>query len=268
MQDTPSTKQQSLAVPIAIVIAGLLIGGAVYMSGKSGTSTSGNANALARAQRDITIPPVTESDNILGSANADIVIVEYSDTECPFCRNFHNTLQTVVKDYGTSGKVSWVYRHFPIVQLHSKAPKEAQATECAADQGKFWPYIDQIFAITPANDGLDPAKLPEIARGLGLDMTAFNACLNSDTHVAEIAQSVSDAQNAGANGTPSSFLVLAKPLSQKTADDVTLLYASLKLPDGSLPVSINKERTIVAISGALPIDYIKGTIDIILGGKK
>lgn len=266
MQDTPSTKQ-SLAVPVAIVIAGLLIGGAVYMSGKSDSAASNTARAIAQAQRDIALPPVTEKDNILGSPNADIVIVEYSDTECPFCKNFHATLQTIVKEYGTSGKVSWVYRHFPIVQLHSKAPKQAQATQCAADQGKFWPYIDQIFAITPANNGLDHAKLPEIARDLGLDVTAFNACLNSDRHVAEISQSVSDAQNAGANGTPSSFFVLAKPLSQKTADDVTLLYAALKLPDGSLPVSISKDRKIVSISGALPIDYIKGTIDIILGGK-
>ncbi len=172
-----------------------------------------------------------------------------------------------MKQYGTDGKVAWVYRHFPIAQLHAKAAKEAQASECAADQGKFWPYIDEIYAITPSNDGLDASKLPEIARDLGLDVTAFNTCLNSDKHVAEIAASVREAQEAGANGTPSSFLVLTEALTQKEADDVALLYSSLKMPDGTLPVTISKDRTIVGISGALTIDYIKATIDTILGTK-
>jgi protein-disulfide isomerase len=267
MQDTQPSKQ-SFAIPVAIVLAGLLIGGAVYMSGTGdGVTKGGYANPLAQVARDINIKPLSAEDNILGSANADITIVEYSDTECPFCKTFHGTLQTIMKEYGTSGKVAWAYRHFPIAQLHRKAAKEAQASECAADQGKFWQYIDQVYALTPSNDGLDPAKLPEIAKSVGLDVTAFNACLGSDKHVAEIEASVAEAQGAGANGTPSSFLVLAKPLSQKTADDVTLLFASLKLPDGSLPVTINKDRTIVGISGALPHDFIKATVDTILGTK-
>jgi protein-disulfide isomerase len=266
MQD--QANKQSFAIPVAIVLAGLLIGGAVYMSGKNaGPAKAGYVNPLAQATRDINIRPLSDADHILGSTNADITIVEYSDTGCPFCKNFHSTLQTIMKEYGTGGKVAWAYRHFPIAQLHQKATKEAQASECAADQGKFWQYIDQIYAITPSNDGLDHAKLPEIAKSLGLDLNTFNACLSSDRHLAEIAASVTDAQNAGANGTPSSFLVLAKPMSQKTADDVTLLYASLKLPDGSLPVAVNKARDIVAISGALPHDFIKATLDTILGTK-
>ncbi|MFA6158937.1 MAG: thioredoxin domain-containing protein [Candidatus Paceibacterota bacterium] len=266
MQDNQSNKQ-SFAIPVAIVLAGLLIGGAVYMSGKGGIKAGGIANPLAQAARDITIRPISAADHILGSANAQIAIVEYSDTECPFCKNFHTTLQTIMSTYGTSGKVSWVYRHFPISQLHSKAPHEAQATECAADQGKFWPYIDAVYSTTQSNNSLDSAQLPVIAKSVGLDVDAFNACLSSDKHVADITASVAEAQNAGANGTPSSFLVLATPMSQKTANDVTLLYASLKLPDGSLPVTINKARTIVGISGALPIDYIKATVDTILGTK-
>lgn len=266
MQD--QANKQSFAIPVAIVLAGLLIGGAVYMSDRNaGPAKAGYVNPLAQATRDITIRPLSEADHILGSANADITIVEYSDTECPFCKNFHSTLQTIMKEYGTGGKVAWAYRHFPIAQLHKKAAKEAQATECAADQGKFWQYIDQVYSTTPSNDGLDAARLPVIAKSVGLNVDAFNACLSSDKHVAEIQASVIDAQNAGANGTPSSFLVLAKPISKKTADDVTLLYASLKLPDGTLPVSINKARDIVAISGALPHDYIKATIDTILGTK-
>jgi protein-disulfide isomerase len=176
MQD--QANKQSFAIPVAIVLAGLLIGGAVYMSGKTdGTSKAGYVNPLAQATRDITIKPLSDADHMLGSANADITIVEYSDTGCPFCKNFHSTLQTIMKEYGTGGKVAWVYRHFPIAQLHKKAAKEAQASECAADQGKFWQYIDQIYSITPSSDRLDAAQLPVIAKSVGLDVEAFNACL-------------------------------------------------------------------------------------------
>ncbi|MBX4206347.1 DsbA family protein, partial [Candidatus Parcubacteria bacterium] len=109
-------------VPGAIVVAGLLVAGAIYAGG--GTAPSYNTGQVSRA---VELPSITSKDHILGSASADVVIVEYSDTECPFCKAFHNTLKQVMSTYG--GKVAWVYRHFPIAQLHSKAPNEAEATE-------------------------------------------------------------------------------------------------------------------------------------------
>jgi len=107
------------------------------------------------------------ADNAL--ANAPVKIVEFSDTECPFCKRFHTTMQQVVKD--SNGQVAWVYRHFPLDQLHSKARKEAEATECAAELGgneKFWAYLNRLMEVTPANDGLDLAELPVIAAYVGL----------------------------------------------------------------------------------------------------
>ena len=117
----------------------------------------------------IKMKPVSDGDHILGDKNASVKIVEFSDTECPFCKRFHTTMQQVVKD--NNGQVAWVYRHFPLDQLHSKARKEAEATECAAEMGgseKFWAYLNRIMEVTPSNNGLDPAELPAIAAYVGL----------------------------------------------------------------------------------------------------
>src|SRR6185436_7093141 len=83
----------------------------------------------------VEMEPVTEKDHILGNPNAEVIMVEYSDLECPFCKEFHSTLRRVMNEYGKDGKVAWVYRHFPIDSLHPKARKEAEATECAAELG-------------------------------------------------------------------------------------------------------------------------------------
>src|SRR5207249_6414117 len=81
------------------------------------------------------------------------------------------------------GKVVWVYRHFPIDSLHSKARKEAQASECAAALGgneAFWAYSDKLFEVTPSNNRLDLAQLPRIAQEIGLDRAQFETCLEGD----------------------------------------------------------------------------------------
>ncbi|MCK9352115.1 MAG: thioredoxin domain-containing protein [Candidatus Paceibacterota bacterium] len=107
---------------------------------------------------EVNIPPVTANDRITGNIDAPIKIVDYSDTECPFCKRFHQTMLDIMKEYGASGKVAWVYRHFPLDGLHQKARYEAEAAECAFEQGgntKFWEYLDLMFKVTPSNDGLD-----------------------------------------------------------------------------------------------------------------
>ncbi len=261
------TQKQSLSVPVAIIIAGLLVGGGIYLSGKGNGGTpvnNGGPTATNGKATEIKLRPLSSKDQVVGSLTSPIVLVEYSDTECPFCKTFHSTLQTIIGEYGKNGDVSWVYRHFPIAQLHSKAPKEAQAVECAADQGKFWQYLNALFAATPSNNGLDAAQLPVIAQSVGADVTSFNACLASTAHAAEISQSIADAQAAGANGTPSSFLILAKPLSDKTKEDITVATAYLKMSDGTPLVTIDKGNKIISMAGALPYDVVKGVIDIVL----
>lgn len=255
-----TSQKQSLAVPIAIVLAGALIGVGIFMSGRPAGTTTVVANEPQA--RDIDVSPVTSADNIIGTSGADIVLVEYSDTSCPFCKNFHATLKTLQSEYGASGNMAWVYRHFPIPQLHPTAPKEAEATQCAADQGKFWPYLDYVFGST--SGGLSSAQLSSVASSVGLDVAAFNACLSSGKHTAAVAASVSEAQKLGANGTPTSFLLLKKELSKDTVEDIMIVFSQYRQPDGSLLGAVSKDRKTVMMSGALPYDFVKGLIEIIL----
>lgn len=161
------------------------------------------------ASADIKLIPVDkDKDWIKGNKDAKITVIEFSDTECPFCVRFHSTLQQVISDY--DGQVNWVYRHFPISQLHSKAPKEAEATECAAEQGgneTFWAYLDRLISITPANNGLLASQLPEIAEYVGLDVNKFQACLDSGKYAKKIQEQIQQAQAAGAQGTPYSVII-------------------------------------------------------------
>lgn len=203
-------------MPIAIIIAGIFIAGAViYGGGKTANNNIVNVPQQRAVEQQQTgdlekMISISSSDHIRGNQDAPVKIVEYSDTECPFCKKFHATMQQVMDEYGKSGKVAWVYRHFPLDQLHSKARKESEATECAAELGgndKFWAYLDRLMEITPANNGLDPAELPKIAQYVGLDTAKFNECLSSGRYAQKIEEHVQNAQVTGGNGTPWSIVV-------------------------------------------------------------
>ena len=202
-----------LSIPIAVIIAGALVGAALFLS-RGGQNRGGAADVFSalsgQNKGSETLPPVTASDHLLGNPEAPIIIVEYSDTECPFCKQFHATMHRIMDSYGREGSVAWVYRHFPIAGLHPHAEKEAEAAECAAELGgseAFWNYIDRIYAITPSNDGLDPSLLPHIAFDVGLDRTLFKECLASGRHTDAVRQQIADAQAAGGTGTPWSFIL-------------------------------------------------------------
>jgi protein-disulfide isomerase len=230
-------KENRQMIPLAIVIAGVLVAGAIYFGGKPTTVTSltGNTPAAAQANVASVVAPISSSDHVLGDpSTAKLVIVEYSDLECPFCKVFQSTMHQVMDTY--NGQVAWVFRQFPIAQLHSKAPNEAQASECAAQLGGntvFWKFIDEVFTTTNSNNSLDPTELPKIAADVGLDVTAFNNCLSSGKNAQLITDDVTAAVKAGAQGTPYSVI-------------------------------ISKDGTKTPINGAQPFDVVKGQIDALL----
>ncbi len=212
---------QKMIVPVAIIIAGGLIAGAIYFSGSNTGAGNTQKNKLANVvdnnePADIEVAPVTKADHIQGSVNAKVVIIDYSDTECPFCKRFHETLKKIYAEYSKDGKVAWVYRHFPL-DMHKKAPKEAEATECANELGgsdMFWKYTETIYANTPANDGLDPAKLITFAGDVGLNKIAFKKCLDSGKYASKVAEAKAAGFKAGARGTP--YTVFAVTVDGKT----------------------------------------------------
>lgn len=239
-EDQTDARKESnkLMLPVSILVAGVLIAGAVIYSSSnnSGTKTAGTGVVAGDTQPQPAGPaainnikPVTGEDHILGSPNAPVKIVEFSDLECPFCKRFHPTMQQVIDEYGKNGQVAWVYRHFPLDSIHPKARKEAEASECANELGgneKFWAYIDRLFEVTPSNNNLDPAELPRIAGYVGLDVTKFNACLNSGKYTQHVADNLADAIGSGGQGTP--YSVVISPNGKKFVVSGAQLYASVK----------------------------------------
>jgi protein-disulfide isomerase len=197
----------------AIIIAGLLIAGAILLKGNTKTTTGGVADLSS-----IKIKQVSQEDHILGNPDGKITIIEYSDTECPFSKRFHGTMSQVIEK---NTNVTWIYRHYPIAQLHPKARHEAIATECAYEQGgnnMFWKYIDEVYLRTESNNKLDVAELPKIAQEIGLNVDSFNNCLASEKYASKVDSSIEEVAGLeeqllagrfiqGGLGTPASLIV-------------------------------------------------------------
>lgn len=118
----------------------------------AGTATDNKAIAL---------DPITADDHFFGNRNADVIIVEYSDLECPFCARVHPTIHKLITDY--NGKVAWVYRHYPLDGLHPNARAKAEASECVWAQGgdkAFFKYADALFdSVLPKTPAFDPTAI-------------------------------------------------------------------------------------------------------------
>lgn len=208
-QNTQTTMQK-LIVPLSIVVAGVLIAGAIYMTQTKTTPSVADALNKVTAPKEVTIAPITDNDHILGKKNAKVVLVVYSDTECPYCKVYDSTVNTLFAQYGKDNTLAVVYRHFPL-EIHPKARKEAEATECANELGGnkiFWDYLTEVYKTTTSNNTLDAAQLPVIADKVGLDVTKFNTCLSSGKYASKVEEQYQDAIKAGGQGTPYSVLVV------------------------------------------------------------
>jgi|TARA_Y100000310_G_scaffold63585_1_gene59026 protein-disulfide isomerase len=232
-------ESNKLTIPIAIVIAGVLIAGAVFFISSDKTSPDNGSTDTDTE----TLRPVSSEDHILGNPDADIVIVEFSDLECPFCSGFHNTMHRIIDEYGKDGSVAWVYRHFPLTQLHPKATTEAEASECAAELGgnqAFWDYIDRIFEITPGNNGLDLDILPVVAEEIGLDRAKFEECLSSGRHRESVNEDLQEAFAVGGRGTPYSIAIVG---GEQVPINGNQPYAAIKSFIDSTLLELNSDGT-------------------------
>ena len=135
-----------------------------------------------------------------GSASAPITMIEFSDFQCPYCLRAHATVDQVLAKYGD--RIHFVYRHFPLPS-HPNARPAAEAAACAAEQNKFWPYHDRLFA-QPSK--LTDADLKEHAVDLGLNTAQFNSCVDTHKYKASVDADVREADEAGVNATPTFFI--------------------------------------------------------------
>jgi protein-disulfide isomerase len=140
----------------------------------------------------------------LGKEDAPLTLVEFSDYQCPFCRRFsEQTLSALKTQYIDTGKLRYVFRDFPLDAIHPQARSSAEAAHCAGDQGKYWEAHDLLFK---NQQQLQPDDLKGYAKTLGLDVDAFNTCLDQSRHRDRVQQNLNDGVKAGVRGTPAFVL--------------------------------------------------------------
>ncbi len=202
---------EKLIIPISIIIAGAIIGGAIYLSGTNNKSADVNPGPVAPAEiQSKKVDPA--SDRIDGSATAEIFVIEYSDMECPFCKRYHDGPLQQLKDvYAEDSRVAFVFRHFPLDEpytqaLHPTATEAHIAAECVAKLGgndAFFDFIDDMFA---SDDSTDLSLLEGRATAVGVDATAFNTCYNNQDTESIVAAAFQEGVDAGVQGTPTVYI--------------------------------------------------------------
>lgn len=178
----------------------------------AGLRQKSQVEVFLKEPEPIRIPVKVEGAFVKGPRDAPVTIVEFSDFQCPFCRTVVGTVKEVMRQY--AGQVKWVYRDFPIPNLHPQAAKAAEAARCAGEQEKFWEYHDLLFD-SQAQWGT--ADFKRFADQLKLDAKRFELCLESGKHQAAVQSDIEGGTRLGVTGTPTFFingrlLVGAQPL--------------------------------------------------------
>jgi protein-disulfide isomerase len=145
--------------------------------------------------------PVSPRDHALGPETAPVTLVEYGDYECPYCGAAHGVTKELVRTFGDD--LRFVFRHFPLTQIHPHAARAAEAAEAAGAQGRFWQMHDLLFANQPR---LAPQDLVVYARALGLDLERFMADLRDHTYAPKVREDFMSGIRSGVNGTPTFFV--------------------------------------------------------------
>lgn len=198
---------EKLYLPISIVIASLIIAGSIVYTKspqQSVQSTSSVVSTGGQGQTDSTGVTITEQDHVRGDFEAPVTIIEYSDYECPFCGRFHPTVKQVLEDY--PGQVRWIYKHFPLDQIHAQARPAAEASECIFEQkgnDGFWQFTDSLFE---NQSRLGESFYKELAVQIGVNASQFNNCLSSRKYKDKVESDYQEGIKAGVRGTPGSFV--------------------------------------------------------------
>lgn len=180
--------------------------GPVYGSKEAAQPTPRSYTKLTDDQAK-KIPQVSDKDHIKGDSKAKAFLIVYSDFECPFCKQFHPTINQIFEQY--KGDIALVYRQFPLISIHPKAQPSAEASECVASLGgndAFWKFVDLAFEGAPQS--LD--DLPTLAQNSGINKAAFQKCFNENRFKGLVDSQSAGGSAAGVTGTPGNFIVTDK----------------------------------------------------------
>lgn len=257
-----------LLTPLSIIVGAMIIGSftasAIIFVNRDGASSAKKpADTELIETLNTEHAKITEADHIRGGINAPVKLIDYSDTECPYCKRHHDTLTDLFGSY-SGEKVAWVYRHLPL-DFHLQALPEAVATECVArlaGEDAFWTFLSRIYKETTSNDGLDLSLLPEFAKDAGVsDIDAFNSCYENQDTLEKVEGDLADAERAGGSGTPYSRLVSKKRINKVAKKNISAYLAS---QDMTGLAHFSKDGFAIGISGALPKEVFATLIDQLL----
>ncbi len=172
----------------------------------------------------------------MGDQNAKLVLIEFSDFECPYCREYFKTsYRQLIDAYVKTNKIRYVYGDFPGEKIHPHALKAAEAARCAGEQNKFWEMHDQLFE---RQRELGSTALDDGAKEIGLNVPQFDTCVASGKYEAKVRASWQQIAGLGIQGTPA--------------------FAIGTIPDPANPAKVQLLRAIV---GAQPYTQFQQTID-------
>jgi len=203
-----------------LIIAGfisiMIIGIALYTLMKDEPRVTQATPEESAEERIAKVRNINESDHVLGNPAAPIIFYVYSDFSCPYCKEYHETLKTLMKLYGNEGQFAWVFRHVPYVQLHPEAPMYALASECVAEEAGnegFWKFSNDLF------DKVDPlapfgaADLVILAEASGATRQNFVTCMRSNELMEKVERDFNEAVESGAKGSPYTIIQTANKRS-------------------------------------------------------
>ena len=209
----PTQQNSSPILPIAIIIGFAMIAIAIFFTNQSGGTANQGANQTPEATPDEltdgTARTIDETDYVLGNPNAPILMIEYSDYDCPFCKKYHRTMHQIMDEYGVTGKIAWVYRQFPLAQLHPNSPKVSEAALCVGDIGgndAFWTFSDLVFEGRALDQATNVTKLAQYAEDSGIQRSQYLTCVDEGRMEKAVEDSIRDGFDAGARGTPYTIL--------------------------------------------------------------
>lgn len=168
------------------------------------------ANAPAPEENKVgTVAPVTSADHVQGAKNAVVTLVEYSDLQCPYCARFHPVMEQLMADPAYSGKLRWVFRHFPL-SFHPNAVPAALASECASEQGKFWEMAAKIYENNDTVNGSAGVTVDTFsgwAKELGLSTSKFASCYTAKKYQTVVDNDRTSGTAANVSGTPATIII-------------------------------------------------------------
>ncbi len=165
---------------------------------------------------------IKDDDYFIGNKDAKIMILEYSDSDCPYCSSYHKTLKKLLEDY--SDKIVWVYRHFPLDSLHPNSRGKAEAFECAGEQGKFWDLVNKSYE----NQKASLSDFETWVSDFGMNVNQYKECVSSKKYADKVESQYKDAQKLGASGTPFSLFVGDKSKNEIYELPGAVAYENLK----------------------------------------